>query len=234
MDESVLKHVGQRIRLYRKSRHMSTEQLARMINKSKATVSKYESGQITVDVVTLFDIAQALEIAPYQLMDYPVPGKKPSAPAKSPFGSCDQLYLYYLFRHNVYSSVLKLGPMDENGSPAATLFYDVDDSRNPEECSCIYTGRMFMHETVFSVVLNNYHNPVETALLNFTIPMRKSPILVGMLSGLGSSTFLPCARKVLIAREPLTVDEGLLEQMSIRSDTFREMKRDNMLYINLD
>ena len=36
MDESVLKHVGQRIRLYRKSRHMSTEQLARMINKSKA------------------------------------------------------------------------------------------------------------------------------------------------------------------------------------------------------
>ena len=91
MDESVLKHVGQRIRLYRKSRHMSTEQLARMINKSKATVSKYESGQITVDVVTLFDIAQALEIAPYQLMDYPMPGKKPSAPAKSPFGSCDQL-----------------------------------------------------------------------------------------------------------------------------------------------
>ena len=27
------------------------------------------------------------------------------------------------------------------------------------------------------------------------------------------------------------MDEGLLEQMSIRSDTFREMKRDNMLYI---
>ena len=82
--------------------------------------------------------------------------------------------------------------------------------------------------------MNNYHNPVETALLNFTIPMRKSPVLVGMLSGLASSTFLPCARKVLIAREPLTVDEGLLEQMSIRSDTFREMKRDNMLYIHLD
>ena len=93
MDESVLKHVGQRIRLYRKSHHMSTEQLARMINKSKATVSKYESGQITVDVVTLFDIAQALEIAPYQLMDYPMPRKKPSAPAKSPFDSSDQLYL---------------------------------------------------------------------------------------------------------------------------------------------
>lgn len=234
MDEAVLKHVGQRIRLFRKSRHMSTEQLARAISKSKATVSKYESGQITVDVVTLFDIATALEVAPYQLLDYPMPAKAPAATTKSPFGTCDQLYVYYLNRHTVYASVLKMGPVDENGSPAATLFYNVDDPRTPEECGCIYTGKMYMHETVFSVVLNNYHNPVETALLNFTFPMRKSPVLVGMLSGLGANSFLPCARKVLISREPITVDDALLEQMSIRSDTYREMKRDNTLYIHLD
>ena len=43
-------HVGQRIKKYRKSRGYTIEQFSAMINKSKATVSKYENGTITIDV----------------------------------------------------------------------------------------------------------------------------------------------------------------------------------------
>ena len=213
---------------------MSTEQLAHAISKSKATVSKYESGQIALDVVTLFDIATALEVAPYQLMDCPLPAKAPARTGNNPFGESDQIYLYYLYRHNVHASVLKLGPEDSSGSPAVTLFYDVDDPKVPEECGCIYNGKLFMHETVFSVILHNYHNPVETALLNFTFPMRKSTVLVGMLSGLGSNTFLPAARKVLLSKTILEINGEILERMVIHADNFKEMKRDNMLFVHLD
>ena len=45
-------HVGQRIKKYRKSRGYTIEQFSAMINKSKATVSKYENGTITIDVET--------------------------------------------------------------------------------------------------------------------------------------------------------------------------------------
>ena len=55
-------HVGQRIKKYRKSRGYTIEQFSAMINKSKATVSKYENGTITIDVETLYDIARALDI----------------------------------------------------------------------------------------------------------------------------------------------------------------------------
>ena len=42
-------HVGQRIKKYRKSRGYTIEQFSAMINKSKATVSKYENGTITIE-----------------------------------------------------------------------------------------------------------------------------------------------------------------------------------------
>ena len=57
-------HVGQRIKKYRKSRGYTIEQFSAMINKSKATVSKYENGTITIDVETLYDVARALDIDP--------------------------------------------------------------------------------------------------------------------------------------------------------------------------
>ena len=43
-------HVGQRIKKYRKSRGYTIEQFSAMINKSKATLSKYENGTITIDI----------------------------------------------------------------------------------------------------------------------------------------------------------------------------------------
>ena len=63
-------HVGKRIRLYRKMKNMTIEVFAGLINKSKATVSKYENGDIAIDIETLFIIANALDISVNQLIDY--------------------------------------------------------------------------------------------------------------------------------------------------------------------
>ena len=66
-------HVGKRIRFYRKKSGMTIEVFAQKIQKSKATVSKYENGEIAIDVETLFTIAQALQVSPDQLIDYAMP-----------------------------------------------------------------------------------------------------------------------------------------------------------------
>lgn len=46
-------HIGGRIRMYRKARELTLQQLADLIHKSRASVSKYENGEITLDVETL-------------------------------------------------------------------------------------------------------------------------------------------------------------------------------------
>lgn len=43
--------IGNRIRNFRKKRSITIEELARLINKSRATVSKYEKGEIVLDIV---------------------------------------------------------------------------------------------------------------------------------------------------------------------------------------
>lgn len=88
--------VGQRIKKYRKSRGYTIEQFSAMINKSKATLSKYENGAITIDIETLYDIAQALEIDLKCFIDYqpPVFHQDTSLPKNNYFNQ-SLAYMYY-------------------------------------------------------------------------------------------------------------------------------------------
>ena len=70
--EQVNLYVGAQIRRYRKNRQMTLQQLADRIHKSRASVSKYETGEVSLDIVTLTEIARVLEVQPGQLVDLPV------------------------------------------------------------------------------------------------------------------------------------------------------------------
>ena len=80
------RHIGQRIRLYRKSNGLTLEELAARIHKSKSSVSKYESGDIAVDVETLVEIANALGIDLWQLLDVDQVHNRPAFPDRVPTG----------------------------------------------------------------------------------------------------------------------------------------------------
>ena len=67
--EQVNLYVGAQIRRYRKNRQMTLQQLADRIHKSRASVSKYETGEVSLDIVTLTEIARVLEVQPGQLVD---------------------------------------------------------------------------------------------------------------------------------------------------------------------
>ena len=60
--------MGENIRIYRRANRMTLSELAERINKSKATVGKYEQGAIALDMDTLYEIAAALGVSPFQLM----------------------------------------------------------------------------------------------------------------------------------------------------------------------
>ena len=68
--------IGGNIRTYRRANRMTLSELAERINKSKATVGKYEQGAIALDMDTLYEIAAALRVSPFQLMVSLTPEKK--------------------------------------------------------------------------------------------------------------------------------------------------------------
>ena len=83
-------HVGSRIRFYRKLKNMTQDQLAAAIHKSESTLSKYESGQISIDIGALYDIASALGTDMSQFVDYAVPKEAARLPVSNPFSNSEK------------------------------------------------------------------------------------------------------------------------------------------------
>lgn len=231
--EPVLEHVGSRIRLYRKASAMTTEELAQKVHKSKGTVSKYESGQIAVDVVTLFEIAHALNVSPVQIFDYlPPKSVEHRVHQTNILNQTDKLFMYHVHKKSLYASIITLTAADDS-TQTATLFYKVEDVKVKERCNCIYHGQMYNHVTAINFVFDNYHNPIEKVLLNCVFPVQKANMFVGMLSGLGASTLMPVSYKIVLSQKPQVDCDGLRKILTIKSDTFKEMKRRNALFIPL-
>ena len=62
MDSKQLyKEVGLKIRSFRKSRGMSLTEFANLLNKSVSTVSKYEYGEVSINVDVLVDICNIFQ-----------------------------------------------------------------------------------------------------------------------------------------------------------------------------
>lgn len=66
---SINTHVGKMIRKYRKAANLTLQQLADAIHKSRATICKYENGDISMDIETLYEISQVLQVSVPQLTD---------------------------------------------------------------------------------------------------------------------------------------------------------------------
>ena len=94
MIEDINSYVGGRIREIRKGKRMSIQQLADAINKSKACVSKYEKGEITLDIPTLFEIANVLEVLPERLINYEI---KPKVEVGSVLGGTSSFFKASIF-----------------------------------------------------------------------------------------------------------------------------------------
>ena len=129
--------VGQRIKKYRKSRGYTIEQFSAMINKSKATLSKYENGAITIDIETLYEISQVLDIDLKCFIDYQPPmfRTEPVLPKNSYFNQSLAYMYYYDGRiRQMVRSLLRFSHATDREGIDVTLYMGVADFADPDHC----------------------------------------------------------------------------------------------------
>ena len=88
------KDFGERIKTYRLKKGLSQENIATIINKTKATVSRYESGEVLPDVRDITKICEALEIYEADLYENNVVRTMQNDKSKNPFNT-NKLYVYF-------------------------------------------------------------------------------------------------------------------------------------------
>ena len=229
--EEVRTHVGGRIRLYRKAKHFTLTDLAARIHKSKATLSKYETGEITVDIETLFDIAEALGISVFQLIDYAPGTKEEPLPVKDSFFPQDRIYLYF-YDGRVKKVVRNLLEIRRSGAaPSATLYYDLASFDRPESCRNLYYGKVEFFDTVSNFLFESQSNHSERVTLTALNPFDRGKEVLGMLSGMSRYPLLPISIKCILSAEPLTEDDAMREELILSQKDLKLIRRLNMFAV---
>lgn len=237
MMSEITTHVGNRIRMYRKSAGMTLQTLADHIHKSRASVSKYETGEITLDIETLFEIAQVLQVSPNQLIDFkpPVPKQEEifAGPVmKSPFFQARRLYFY--FYEGRYKR-LKDGIIDiteeENGEYGATLSISSMSSTG-RSSHIYYSGKVVYSDMLIRFSFVNQFNGLEEDLLYIFNPLDIRDSTDGLLCGISSVDLMPCAFKCLVTLTPQEYTEEFKRRLMISRQELQKWQKLNMMIVD--
>lgn len=234
-------YIGARIRGCRRLRGMTLQQLADAIHKSRATVSKYENGDITLDVVTLYEISEALDVGLSQLVDYhpqrEVP-ERPPAPdhgRESPFFQAERLYFYF---YDGRYDRLKTGVIDihksivhEDGSYEASMFLRAT-TPSGRSSEVHYTGNVLYSDMLIRFNFLNQYNKLEQDLLYIFNPLELRDFTEGLLCGISSADLMPCAFRCLVALSPNEDYQQLRDQLMIKPEELRRWQKLNMLIVD--
>jgi len=227
-------HVGQKIRLFRKMKGMTIEVFAGMIGKSKATVSKYENGDISIDVETLFAIAQALEVPVNQLIDY-TDGKAADKGEKKHQLTKSRYYMYFYDgrRSRIVRNVIEVQDGgQENGVFEANMYAYLENFDQYYQCKLLYRGVMRRYDTFVNFNLENQNNKVERAFLYAINSFSHSGRMAGLYCGLSTQPILPACFKFVLSPEILEEDEDLKEELMVSKEDIKTLKKMNMFVVN--
>lgn len=231
-------HVGERIRMYRKNKHMTIQQLAEQIHKSRATVSKYENGEISMDIETLAEIAAVLEVSPGQLMDIPAKQARPVerrtfCGGMSPFFQAQRLYFYFYDGRykRLKDGIIDIHKSGENsGYEAALSISTVSPSGRSSEV--YYTGKVVYSDMLIRFSFVNQYNALEEDLLYIFNPLEFRDCTDGLLCGISSADLMPCAFKCLVTLTPQEHTEEFKQRLLITKEELQRWQKLNMLIVD--
>lgn len=232
-------HVGQQIRKYRKAGKITLQQLADAIHKSRATVCKYENGEISVDIETLYEISQVLQVSMAQLTTYQAPearlvGNAPELSNKNPFFQAKKLYFYF---YDGRYQRMKDGIIDiydkqeDSGCYEATLSI-CTVSATGRSSEIFYTGKVLYSDMLIRFSFVNQYNPLEEDLLYIFNPLERRDFTVGLLCGISSADLMPCAFKCLITLKPQELTEEFRQQLLFTKKDLKRWEQLNMLMVD--
>ena len=232
--------VGNRIKVFRKSKHMTLQALADAIHKSRATMCKYENGEIVIDVNTLYDISCALKVPIREFINVPLPKKVcdpedivPGHMDESPFFKTKRLYFYFYDGRydNLKDGIIDIGERDQKtGDYDCTLSICII-SPNGRSSEIFYTGKVVYSDMLIRFSFINSCNTLEEALLYIFNPLELRDETMGLLCSISTADLVPCSFKCLLTLTPKEPTKEFREKLLFTDKELKRMKKLNRLLV---
>lgn len=229
--------IGEQIKLHRKLQGLTLQELADAIYKSRASVSKYENGSITLDVDTLRDISRVLNVSVSQLLDVEQEEETQpvqlSAASASPFFEASTFYFYYYdgrFK-KLKNGLINVAQKNMSGEHMASLTIKYTGA-NGRTSTAYYNGKVVYSDMLIRFSFVNRYNPLEEDLLYIFNPLEFRDSTVGLLCGISSVDLQPCAYKCLVSLTPQEATEELKTHLLFNKKEMQYWKRQNIFIVD--
>ncbi len=225
------KDFGERLKAYRLKKGLSQENIATIINKTKATVSRYESGEVLPDVKDISKICEALEIYEADLYENNVVRTMQDNKSKNPFNT-NKLYVYfnaYNFRTKKFAPDKYILELEQKQNICKVKFIDYHDGRIYSE------GYLIGNEEIVFAVMENYKptsSRVDVCIIEINICNGIDGLMLGGYFGTNAKCE-PSLRKCYISKKDMDFTKEMIENLKLNENEKDILNNQNALYLDI-
>ena len=225
------KDFGERLKTYRLKKGLSQENIATIINKTKATVSRYESGEVLPDVKDISKICEALEIYEADLYENNVVRAMQNDKSKNPFNT-NKLYVYfnaYNFRTKKFAPDKYILELEQKQNMCKSKFVDYHDGRIYSE------GYLIGNEEIIFAVMENYKPTsarVDVSVLEINICNATDGLMLGGYFGTNEKCE-PSLRKCYFSKKDIEFTKEMIEDLKLNENEKEILNNQNALYLDI-
>lgn len=148
--------LGNNIRTFRRLQKITQQTLADKLHKSLACISKYEKGTVAIDLLTVYEIARALNVSHEMLLpdeERSELSRRDSFHILPPFFQHSPIFFYVLrsSSKSVSANALEI----RRDTLQATMYVDIKDFADYKNCRYILFGDTICNESNIRFYCNN-------------------------------------------------------------------------------
>lgn len=224
------KDFGENIRKFRRIKGLSQENLAMVLNKTSATIARYENGEITPNAEQIHLICNELDIYEYELFNST---KKITNIENSinPFNT-DMLYIYYIA---YYPKSKKY----DKGKFRLKLIQKRDlckvDFMDYKKDFIYLTGYLQADNHIAVFVFENYkENNLRFELSHIIVNIARgtNKLMLGTFH-CTNGQYIPSIRKCIVSKKDIEFTDELLEKLKITDIEKENLNKTDILYLDI-
>jgi len=231
MPEFDNKDFGERLKNYRIQKGLSQENIAQVLGKNKATVSRYEKGELLPNVAELSIICKELGIYEAELFGNEVNRTMQNNKSKNPFGT-DKLYVYfnaYNFRTKRFAPDKYILELEQKQNICKAKFVDYHDKRIYSE------GYLICNDEIAFAVMENYRPTsarIDVPVIEINICNGMDGLMLGGYFGTNAKCE-PSLRKCYFSKKDVDFTKEMLEQLKLNDNEREILDKQNALYLDI-
>lgn len=225
--------LGKWLRNVRKNRGLTQAMVAKELHRTSACISKYEAGEIAMDVETFCSYCHLLRISPSILLaevsNVEIEPQSGLERRYEPFFNCSPMYLYWIdnVSKKINTGVLELSL--KTGDARLYIFFN--SCKNYKSAKGVYHGKLECFTSFSRIELQRVADPADVVTIMIYNGGAGQSYRVGQFYIL-TIYFQPSATKCILAQQPMEVmSESFLSQLRVSNEEIKYLKSSNSFLV---